>query len=153
MTIERKIAAAEKPRTTAFEYDSLEQAFPKADPGLFPFCSSVLVQMRTPRTRSKGGLVLPEESRETDMWNTQVAKVIALGPVAFCNRDTLAPWPEGAWAQPGQFVRVPKYGGDRWWVDVPGHIDGKALFCIFKDTDLIGRVPAEKVLDIVAYIY
>jgi len=153
MKAETRIVAAERPRTVAADYDSLDQAFPKADPSLRPFGSDVLVQMRTPRTRSKGGIYVPDEARETDMWNTQVAKVIAVGPVAFRNRDTLEPWPEGAWAHPGMFCRVPKYGGDRWWVDVPGHPDGKALFCLFKDTDLKGEVPESKVLDIVAYIY
>jgi len=137
---------------STFKYDSLAQAFPEADPGLTPFGSDVLIQLRTPRTRTAGGLWIPEESRETDLWNMQVAKVIALGPVTFCNRETLVPWPEGAWANPGDYVRVPKYGGDRWWVDVPGSHDGKALFVLFNDLDLKGLVPEDKVLDMVAYI-
>lgn len=147
-----EIAARAHFSKSTFSYDSLDQAFPKADPSLEPFGSDVLVQIRTPRTRTKGGLYLPEESRETDLWNMQVAKVIALGPVAFHNRETLEPWPEGAWCKPGEYVRVPKYGGDRWWVDVPESIDGKALFVLFRDTDLKGRVPEDKVLDMVAYI-
>jgi|SRR6185312_1119925 co-chaperonin GroES (HSP10) len=146
------LAARAHFQKSTFGYDSLEQAFPEADPGLKPFGSDVLVQIRTPRTRTKGGLYLPEESRETDLWNMQVAKVIALGPVAFSNRETMQPWPEGAWARPGEYVRVPKYGGDRWWVDVPESADGKALFVLFRDLDLKGLVPEEKVLDMVAYI-
>jgi co-chaperonin GroES (HSP10) len=136
-----------------FKYDDLCQAFPTCDPDLEPFGSMVLVQMRTPRTYTKGGILIPEEARETDMWNTQVAKVIAFGPVAFHNRDTMQPWPEGAWAKLGEYVRVPKYGGDRWWRDVPGTHDGKALFCLFNDLDLKGRVPEDRVLDMVAYLY
>lgn len=151
--VTQRIGAAEKPRESKFDYDNLDSAFPKADPGLVPFGSDVLVQMRSPRAKSKGGIFIPEEARETDMWNTQVARIVSLGPVAFCNRETLAPWPEGQWALPGQFVRVPKYGGDRWWVSVPDHADGKALFCLFKDLDLKGRVPDELVVDMAAYIY
>jgi hypothetical protein len=49
-------------------------------------------------------------------------------------------------------VRVPKYGGDRWWVDVPGSEDGKALFVLFDDLVMKGRIPDHKVLDMVAYI-
>src|ERR1700752_4086897 len=86
---------------SSIAYASFETAFTEADPDLIPFGSDVLVQIRTPRTRTKGGIYLPEESRETDLWNMQVAKVIALGPVAFCNRETLEPWPEGAWCKPG----------------------------------------------------
>ena len=155
---------------SSIAYDSLEQAFPTADPGLIPFGTDVLVQIRTPRTRTKGGIYLPEESRETDLWNMQVAKVIRLGPVAFRNRETLQPWPEGfgtgfwqrlwnrltgkarGWCTIGDFVRVPKYGGDRWWVDVPGSEDGKALFVLFDDLVMKGRIPDDKVLDMVAYI-
>lgn len=139
-------------RKSTIAYDSLEHAFPKADPKLRPFGSDVLVQLRTPRLMTAGGIALAEESRETDQWNMQVAKVISYGPVAFRNRETLEPWPEGAWATPGMYVRVPKYGGDRWWVDVPGTHDGKALFVLFNDMDLKGEVPEDGVLEMVAYI-
>ena len=147
---EREESRFQKPRLA--EYTSLTEAFPKADPGLRPFGSDVLVQMRTPKRRTNGGILLPEESRETEVWNTQVAKVVAVGPVAFHNRDTLKPWPEGAWAVPGTYVRVPKYGGDRWWAAAEG-FDGQALFCLFNDLDLKGEVPEDKVLDIIAYLY
>jgi len=139
-------------RKSALAYDSLADAFPTVDPHHRPFGEDVLLQIRTPRRRTKGGLFVTEDSRETEIWNTQVARVVALGPVAFHNRETLTLWPEGAWCQVGDYVRVPKYGGDRWWVDVPGHEDGKALFVLFKDTDLKGQIPEEFVLDVVAYI-
>lgn len=145
-------AAVAKFAKSAIQYDSLSEAFPLADPGLIPFGTDVLVQIRTPKKRTKGGLYLPEESRDTDLWNMQVAKVIALGPVAFHNRETLEPWPEGQWCGLGNYVRVPKYGGDRWWVDVPGSEDGKALFVLFDDLVMKGRIPDDKVLDMVAYI-
>jgi Chaperonin 10 Kd subunit len=158
---------------SAIQYDSLEEAFPAADPGLITFGSDVLVQIRTPKKRTKGGLYLPEESRETDLWNMQVAKVIAIGPVAFRNRETMKPWSEcrvslwtklgywlrlkkapsiNPWCKPGEYVRVPKYGGDRWWADVPDAEDGKALFVLFDDLVMKGRIPDDKVLDMVAYI-
>jgi len=132
-------------------YDSLEEAFPEVDPGLRPFGDKVLVQIRTPRTRTASGLILPDETRETEQWNTQVAKVIALGPVAFRNRDTLEPWPEGSWVYPGMYVRCPKYGGDRWQVRIPNSPDN-ALFVQFRDHDLSGEIPESKVLDTIAYI-
>ena len=139
-------------RKSAYSYSSLEDAFPTVDPHHLPFGEDVLLQIRSPRRVTKGNIILPEETRETEIWNTQVARVVALGPVAFHNRETLKPWPEGAWCKVGDYVRVPKYGGDRWWVDVPGHEDGKALFVLFKDTDLKGQIPEDYVLDVVAYI-
>lgn len=137
----------------AFAYTNLSQAFPEVDSGMkAPFGSRVLVQIRTAMKQSRGGILLPEDTRETEKWNTQVAKVIALGPVAFCNRDTLEPWPEGRWAQPGMFVRCPKYGGDRWEVPVPGSAD-PALFVVFNDADMVGPIEEDRVLEIVAYLH
>lgn len=133
-----------------YSYGSLEEAFPRVDPGIKPFGARVLVQIRTPKRRSAGGIALPEETRDTELWNTQVARVIALGPVAFRNRDTLQLWPEGEWCAAGEYVRVPKYGGDRWQVPVPNSAD-MALFTFFKDLDVIGRVEGDP-LSVVAFI-
>lgn len=118
---------------------TLEAAFPIVDPGMQPFGSRVLVQIRTPKRRTSGGIILTDDARETEKWNLQTAKVVVLGPVAFKNRTTLEQWPEGAWCAPGEFVRVPKYGGDRW--EVPTDVEGEpALFVLFNDLDIIGRV-------------
>jgi len=119
--------------------DNLARAFPDADPGARPFGSRVLVQFRTPKSRTAGGIILTEETRETEKWNTQVAKVVAVGPLAFKSRDKQTDWPEGAWAHPGDFVRVSKYGGDRWEVPV-GDTKESAVFAIFNDLDLIASV-------------
>jgi co-chaperonin GroES (HSP10) len=139
-------------RKSTVAYDSLEAAFPAADPALRPFGSDVIVQIRTPKLQTAGGIMLTEDTRETDQWNTQVAKVIAWGAVAFRNRETLEPWPEGCWVKEGMFVRVPKYGGDKWWREAKGSPDGKALFAQFNDLDLKGEVPEDQVLSIIAFI-
>lgn len=120
---------------------TLEEAFPKADPGVTPFGSYVLVQIRNAITKTKSGIELVSDTRETEKWNTQIARVVAVGPLAFKNRNNMELWPEGAWCEAGDFVRVAKYGGDRW--EVPIDKDTAALFVIFKDTDLIGKVTSD----------
>jgi co-chaperonin GroES (HSP10) len=125
-----------------FSYADVDEAFPPCDPGVVPFGSRVLVQVRTPKTKTKGGIILTSETRETDAWNTQVAKVLSVGDLAFKTRSTLEPWPEGSWCKPGDFVRVPKYGGDRWTVKTDDG-EGEALVVIFNDLDLIGRVTGD----------
>lgn len=133
----------------------LERAFPVVDPGLIPFGERVLVQIRTPKTKSDGGIILTKDVVETEKWNAQVAKVISIGPVAFTHRDTLVKWPEGQWCQPGDFVRVPKYGGDRWDVQIPGTRDRDeencAMFVVFRDLDIIGKVTCDP-LSVLAFI-
>lgn len=120
--------------------DEMRIAFPEVDAGIIPYGSRVLVQIRTPKRKSKGGIIFTDDSKDTEKWNTQVAKVVALGPLAFKNRDTLKDWAEGSWCSEGEFVRVPKYGGDRWEVPIEGRPDEPALFVIFNDLDLVGKV-------------
>jgi len=100
--------------TVTFLYDSLEEAFPKVDPGERPAGNQVLFQLRAPKARSAGGIIIDTETRRTELDNNQVAKVIAIGPIAFHNRGTGEPWPEGAWANVGDYARIPKYQGDRF---------------------------------------
>jgi co-chaperonin GroES (HSP10) len=117
------------------------EAFPDVHPGIQPFGSRVLVQIRTPRRVSRGGIILSAETQDTERWNTQVAKVISVGPLAFKNRNTQETWPEGDWCKPGDFVRVAKYGGDRW--EVPVNKNDSAMFVIFNDLDIIGQVTGD----------
>lgn len=121
--------------------DELNIAFPAVEPGIQPFGSRVLVQIRNPKQVTASGIIIDSGSKDTERWNTQVAKVISLGPLAFKNRNTMESWPEGAWCQPGEFVRVAKYGGDRW--EVPYGDREVALFVIFNDLDIIGRVTGD----------
>lgn len=136
------LSVVDLPTRSVLGYRSLEQAFPDVPPGVRPFGNRVLVQIRTPMTRTASGLFVPEQSRETEQWNTQVAKVIALGPLAFHNQTTNELYPEGAWCKVGDFVRCPKYGGDRWNVPVPGSAD-PALFVLFTDLDLLGMIEGD----------
>lgn len=123
-------------------YESaMAEAFPAANPGVQPFGSRVLVQIRTPKTKTASGIIIDSGSRDTEKWNTQVGKVISVGPLAFKNRNTQAPWPEGEWCKAGDYVRVPKYGGDRW--EAPSANGESALFVIFNDLDIIGSVTVD----------
>jgi hypothetical protein len=74
-----------------------------------------------------------------------VGKVIAIGPLAFKHRDTMQSWPEGSWCSPGDFIRVPKWGGDRWEVRVPGDDDFEdpALFMVLNDHEVIAQITGD----------
>ena len=123
--------------TTIYE-NALAEAFPAVEAGIQPFGSRVLVQISTPKSTSAGGIILSTDTKDTEKWNTQVARVVSIGPVAFKNRTTLESWPEGDWCQVGDFVRVAKYGGDRY--EVPVNNNESAMFVIFNDLDIIGKV-------------
>lgn len=121
---------------------TLEEAFPVVASGVKPLGSRILVQIRTPKSKTKSGLILHHETKDTERWNTQIAKVIDMGPLAFKNRNTMEPWPEGSWCLVGDYVRVPKYGGDRWSVEIDKEQE-PALFVIFNDHDIVGKIDGD----------
>lgn len=115
---------------------SLEDGFPKIDPEFKPFGSRVVVQLRKVMSRTRGGIILSADTKDTEAWNEQVGMLVAVGPLAFKNRATQADWPEGIWAKPGDFVKVPRYGGERW--SVPGPDGEPVAVLVINDADLIG---------------
>lgn len=151
---------------TDFGYSDMAEAFPEIDPGHVPLGSKVLVQIRLPKRKSAGGIILQGDTRSTEYYNTQVAKVIAIGPLAFKSmvhgttvddESVLKAWPEGVWYNVGDFVRVPKYGGDR--IAVPYayedtekdpetgreeivKIEDEVICAFFKATDVLARITA-----------
>ena len=120
----------------------LEWAFPAVKPGQEPFGGRVVVQLRRIKRKTAGRIILVEETKENEKWNNMIGKVVAIGPLAFKNRDTMQAWPEGSWAQVGDYVRVPKWGGDRWEREAPGGEEGEdpVLFMTLNDHELIARV-------------
>lgn len=141
--------------------DELAKAFPDIDPGFKPFGSRVIVQLRCPKLKTNSGIHLADESVETEMWNTQIGKVRAVGPLAFKNIEKLTDWPEGAWAKIGDFVRIPKFNQDKWFIDYPVKITGiggrefdgveRVLFMLVNDLDLLALKTGNP-LEVKAYI-
>lgn len=118
-------------------HQGLAEAFPAVDPQFKPFGTKVVVQIRRTITKSKGGIILGTETKETEAWNTQIGKVVAAGPLAFKDRATGKPWPEGVWANIGDYVRFQRHVGDRLAVPLD---DGNppVVFLILNDNDLTG---------------
>lgn len=150
----RALAAVSTSLAPHVSFDlTMDEAWPSdVDPGIKPFHNLVLVQYPTPKMRTASGIILSEETRTVVQANSVIVKVIAMGAVAFCNRETLEPWPEGAWCKKGDFVRVGKYDPDKWEV-LRGRSkdDGVVLFGLVEDMNLKGLVTANP-LSIVAYV-
>jgi co-chaperonin GroES (HSP10) len=125
--------------------NELAWAFPAVEPGALPLGGRILVQLRRAVKKTKSGIFLPHETQETEKWQNMVAKVIALGPLAFKHRDTMQGWPEGTWCQVGDYIRVPKWGGDRWEVQVPGEkeFEEPSLFMILNDHEVIAKLTGD----------
>jgi co-chaperonin GroES (HSP10) len=120
----------------------LEDAFPVIAPGKRPFGGRVMVQLRTVREKTAGGIVLVEDTKQFNKANTRLGKIVAVGPLAFRNRETAELWREGVWARVGDFVTIPQYGGSRFERQIPGTKD-TAIFATFNDYELIEGVDPE----------
>lgn len=129
---------------------TMEDLFPKVDPEFRPFGSRVLIQLRRTIAVTKSGIILSSGTKETEAWNVQVGRVIALGPLAFKRRDTAEDWPEGMWAKEGDFVKVPRWGGDRWSLAQKDGGEPVAIV-LCNDSDLIGAYTGDP-LAIKAYL-
>lgn len=128
--------------------ETLDDAFPPIDPAVEPLGNRVLIQIRAPKTMH-GKIILTDTSRDTEKWNTQIGKVIALGPTAYKNLRDLTPWPEGSHVVPGDYVRIGKYGGDRFEVKKPNQEN--ALFVLMLDHEMIAKVTGDP-MSIVAFV-
>jgi co-chaperonin GroES (HSP10) len=130
----------------AFDEAELAWAFPSVDPGAKPLGGRILVQLRrTKKKATSAGIILVEETKETEKWQNMVAKVVEIGPLAFKHRDTMQAWPEGSWCSVGDYIRVPKWGGDRWEVKVPtdDDLEDPALFMVLNDHEVIAKLTGD----------
>lgn len=151
---------SEKEAIPLFEGDAsvadaaeLQWAFPEVNPGIKPLGGRVIVQLRRIK-KTAGRIVLVEETKENEKWNNMVGKVIAVGPLAYKNRDTMESWPEGTWATVGDYVRVPRWGGDRWERTVPNEENNDinpVLFMTINDHEVIGNI-TDNPLSFKAYV-
>lgn len=129
---------------------SMEELFPPVDPQFRPFGAKILIQLRRVLLTSKGGIQLVETTGDTEAWNMQVGKIIAMGPLAFKNRKTAEEWPEGMWASVGDFVRFPRWGGDRLSIQ-PDDKGKPVVVLILNDSDLMGAYTGDP-RDVKAYL-
>ena len=124
------------------DQQELQWAFPDVSPGQKPYGGRVVVQLRRIKKTTASKIILVAETKETEKWQNMIGRVVEIGPLAFKNRETMESWPEGSWAQVGDYVRVPKWGGDRWERDVPNEEGNEdpVLFMTINDHELIAKV-------------
>jgi len=109
--------------------------FPDIVPKVKPAGNQILIQLKTVTKKSSGGIVLVEETRDFNQGNTQVAKLVKVGQIAYQDRNTGETWKEGAWANVGDLVLAPRFGGFRFELPIPGS-DDTAVFALINDFDV-----------------
>lgn len=134
------------------DFETLEEAFPITDFGIKPLGARMLIQLKSIKKASKGGILLVNETRETEKAQSMIGKVIAVGPLCFKNRETATEWPEGTWCKPGDYVRVPRWSGDRFTVPHPTDPDDEISGQVINDFEIWASVDPDKVLSMRQFV-
>lgn len=122
--------------------DFVAKHFPEVDCGREPCGNRITVQlMRVPRKH--GSILIASETQDFNRNSTAVCRVVKIGHIAFKHRETGEQWKEGAWAEIGDIVLMPRYGGmNRVEIPVPGATedDSPVIFATYNDYDVLDRV-------------
>lgn len=94
--------------------------FPTVDCGETPIGPKIIIQkLKIPKEVRRGGIIRPIDAQDADQATVAVAKVVAIGPLAFLHDATgKSKYPGGK--EPfkvGDYVRVPKIGGQHLCVE------------------------------------
>jgi len=76
----------------------------------------VLVMPYKGKTKTDGGLILPDQVREREALATVVAYVLKIGPAAYQDSNKFGDSPE-PWCKEGQWVCIGRYAGSRFKID------------------------------------
>ena len=83
-----------------------------ADPEVLPELPGfhVLIRPVSVKRQTKGGILLPDSTKEDMSYLTTVGKVIVLGDLAYMDKDK---FPSGAWCNVGDYVCYGKHTGTK----------------------------------------
>src|SRR6056300_28454 len=70
----------------------------------------VLVRPVSIKQKTKGGILLPDSTRDDMAYLTTVGEVVALGDLAYNDKDK---FPKGAWCKKGDYVCYGKHAGQK----------------------------------------
>jgi co-chaperonin GroES (HSP10) len=76
----------------------------------------VLVMPYKGKSKTEGGLILPDQVREREALATVVAYVLRIGPLAYCDPNKFGDSPK-PWCAEGQWVCIGRYAGSRFRID------------------------------------
>ena len=110
-----------------------DQHFPEVDSGLEVLGGGILIQGKFIPQKSRGGIIITENTRKMDSYDVMIGKVVGIGPLAYKNKETLEPWKEGPWCKIGDIVSIPRTGS-RYSKRFP---DGEEIhFVLVGDTEV-----------------
>jgi co-chaperonin GroES (HSP10) len=88
--------------------DPIEQPDPDVLPSLPGF--HVLVRPVSVKSLTKGGIIIPDSTKEDMAYLTTIGKVLSLGDLAYGDQDK---FPKGNWCKEGDYVCYGKHTGTK----------------------------------------
>lgn len=72
---------------------------------------NIIVRPVPIKTETKGGIILPDQIKDDLKYLTNVARVLALGPLCYNDERKFGPEP---WCKVGDLVALPKFAGSKF---------------------------------------
>jgi len=95
-----------------------------------PIGYRMLVRPYSGEPKTKGGLILSEQTQDTIAMTTVIGIVVKMGDLCYLDKEK---FPTGAWCKEGQFVMYGRYAGSRFKTKYGEHR-------ILNDDEIIGLV-------------
>jgi len=89
---------------------SYDKFFPDVNHGIVPTGGTVLIQGKFIPSTTKSGIILHDDLRQSETYDIVIGKIVAMGPLAYKNKETLEPYKEGNWCEVGDYVFMPRSG-------------------------------------------
>jgi co-chaperonin GroES (HSP10) len=113
----------------------------EADLPVLPMFWNVIVEPLMPPEKTKGGILLSEETQEVERIQCTIGRVLAIGDLAFKGKTSsgiaLGECPRAAALKAGQFVLFAKHTGQKIKIRKG---DRQRLIILLSDSELLGIV-------------
>jgi len=98
----------------------------KPDPEILPYLPGyhILVRPVSVKSKTKGGLLLPDSVKDDVAYLTTVGKVLSIGDLAYEDKDK---FPNGKWCDVGDYVCYARHAGQKLYYK------GVRLLLLFDD--------------------
>lgn len=120
----KREAGASRPLNLALGVEEKEENKNENDPSKFdgsvidrlpqPTGYRLLIIPYYPPEKTKGGVYIPDATREREAFATVAAYVVRLGPDAYSDTNK---FPSGPWCQEKTWILIGRYAGNRFKVD------------------------------------
>ena len=96
----------------------------------------VLIQPQAPKKKTTGGIYLPSQSQDNEEYLTAHGIILAVGPLAWCERASGKEWQGGVWAKVGDHVTFGKYAGQKLIIE-------KVKLLLLNDDEITSVLPKD----------